>query len=115
MKKIIHITKKTDWEKAKAAGVYTAPSLIIAGFIHCSLVHQITSVANFNYKGQLGLILLEINESKVKREVKYEDLENIGQLFPHIYGPLNTDAVLRTVDFPPESDGSFKLPKEILS
>jgi len=113
MKKILHITSKNEWEKAKAAGVYTAPSLEKAGFIHCSLAHQIPAVANYNFKGQHGLVLLEIDEAKLQHEVKYEDLWNEGQLYPHIYGALNTDAVLRSVDFPPEADGSFNLPKEL--
>ena len=110
MKQILHITSESDWKKAKQDGVYTAPSLEKAGFIHCSLAKQITPVANYNFKGQQGLIILEIDEKKLKHEVKYEDLWNEGQDYPHIYGPLNLDAVVRTVPFPPESDGTFKLP-----
>lgn len=113
MKKILHITTKTDWEKAKQVGVYTAPSLEKAGFIHCSLAQQIPPVANHNFKGQEGLIILEIDEGKVKYNVKYEDLWSEGQLYPHIYGPLNIDAVIRIVPFPPELDGTFKLPSAL--
>lgn len=113
MKQILHITTKIEWEKAKQTGAYTAPSLEKAGFIHCSLAKQIPPVANYNFKGQQGLIILEIDENKLKHDVKYEDLWNEGQLYPHIYGPLNIDAVVRTVPFPPESDGTFKLPSSL--
>ncbi len=113
MKKIMHITAATEWEKAKKAGVYTAPSLNKEGFIHCSLAHQIPPVANFNFKGQQGLVLLEIAEDRLQHVVKYEDLYGEGKDYPHLYGPLNIDAVLRVVAFPPEANGTFKLPKEL--
>ena len=113
MKKIMHITTASEWEEAKKSEIYTALSLRTAGFIHCSLVNQIESVANHIFKGQNGLVLLEIDEDKLKSEVKYEDLFNEGQNYPHIYGPLNIDAVLRVLPFPPENDGNFKLPKEL--
>ena len=38
----------------------------------------------------------------------------VGNLFPHIYGPINISAVLKAVDFPANEDGSFTLPDEIL-
>ena len=81
MKKILHITTKTEWERAKQTGVYTAPSLESAGFVHCFLAKQIPPVANYNFKGQQGLIILEIDENKFKHEVKYEDLWSEGQLY----------------------------------
>ncbi|MGE0174262.1 MAG: DUF952 domain-containing protein [Oligoflexales bacterium] len=113
MGKIFHITSESDWTAALNAGFYTAPSLQKAGFIHCSLPEQIPAVANYNFKGDAGLVLLEIEEAKLRPEVKYEDLWNEGQLYPHIYGPLNVDAVLRTISFPPNEDGTFDLPSEV--
>lgn len=113
MKTILHITPATEWEKAKKQGAYTAPSLDKAGFIHCSLNHQIPPVANYNFKGQRGLLILVIDESKLNSKVKYEDLYNEGQDYPHIYGPLNLDAVVKTVPFPPKTDGTFDLPEEL--
>lgn len=110
MKAIYHITKIEDWEKAKQSGMYTAPSLEKEGFIHCSLVHQIPPVANFNFRGQQGLVLLEIDESKLLHKVKFEDLYGEGKDYPHLYGPLNVEAVLRVAAFPPQADGTFLLP-----
>lgn len=110
---IYHIVKRSDWEISQRRGVYRTPSLEKDGFIHCSLAHQIPSVANYNFKGQSELVLLEIDVGKLIPQVRLEDLYGEGKEYPHIYGELNLDAVLRVVDFPCEVDGTFKLPTSI--
>jgi len=57
------------------------------------------------------LVLLVIDPARLTANVVYEDLYNAGQDFPHIYGPLNLDAVIKVVAFPPEADGTFTLPE----
>ena len=32
-------------------------------------------------------------------------------VFPHVYGPVNVDAVARTVDLVPNASGNFVLPR----
>ncbi|MGZ3743725.1 MAG: DUF952 domain-containing protein [Pseudobdellovibrionaceae bacterium] len=110
---ILHITKKSEWDLAVKIGYYVAPSLENEGFIHCSLTSQVLDVANFKYKGQSDLVLLEIDESRVAPKVTYEDLYNLNELYPHIYGPLNVDAVVRVIPFHHQKDGSFELPQEL--
>ena len=107
---ILHITRRADWETAVATPPYHADSLQSEGFIHCSTPAQVLSVANNLYRGQTGLVLLIIDSSKVEPDVVYEDCYETGQQFPHIYGPLNVDAVVRVVDFLPNADGSFSMP-----
>lgn len=108
---IFHITAKTEHEKAKGLGQYTHPSLVQEGFIHCSQHYQVCEVANFIFKNQKNLILLAIDESKCKPEIKYEGPS--WNTFPHVYGPLNLESVIRTFDFPESTDG-FHLPSEAL-
>ncbi|MFS4461214.1 DUF952 domain-containing protein [Bdellovibrio sp. HCB2-146] len=55
----------------------------------------------------------EISEERLKARVKYEDLYNLHELYPHIYGPVNLDSVLRVIPFPPREDGTFALPSEL--
>jgi uncharacterized protein (DUF952 family) len=118
---ILHITTYKDWEKALIQGKYSAPSLKSEGFIHCSTVKQVTDTANIFFKGQYGLVLLCIDEKKIKSECKFEDPTgggkhdpNAGNLFPHIYGPINISAVIKVVDFPPNESGLFSLPERMI-
>ena len=113
MTRIYHITSRADWEAAQRAGVYHTASLESEGFIHCSRRDQVVAVADANFRGQTGLVLLAIDEARVKAEIRYEDCYDTGQAFPHIYGPLELAAVTRVFDFPPDADGRFALPDEM--
>jgi uncharacterized protein (DUF952 family) len=118
---ILHITTHKDWEKAQMEGEYSAPSLLSEGFIHCSTLKQTEDTANIFFRRQNGLMLLCIDENKLKAECKYEDPTggghhdpDVGKLFPHIYGPINLSAVIKVVDFQANEHGLFILPKEII-
>jgi len=119
---ILHITTHKEWDKALLKGNYTSPSLKSEGFIHCSTLKQTVDTANIFFKGQTGLVLLCIDENKLKSECKYEDPSvggqhdpNVGKLFPHIYGPINISAVIKIVNFPSNENGLFNLPKELIN
>lgn len=119
---ILHITTQEGWEKASVNGEYTAASLKEEGFIHCSTPKQVVETANLFFKGQNGLVLLCIDEKKLKSECRYEDPAGVGierhdpqadNLFPHIYGPINNSAVMKALDFPLNEKGIFELPIEV--
>ena len=105
---ILHITTRTNWETADT--LYIHPSLDSEGFIHCSRPEQILLPANEMFRGQTGLVLLCIDPARVTADIIYEDCYQCGQEFPHIYGPLNKEAVINVVDFPPNPDGTFSIP-----
>lgn len=113
MNTILHITKRQQWEQAKNLGTYRADSLDSEGFIHCSKSTQILNVAKRFFENQKELVLLFIDFEKVQAEIRYEPAE-IGELFPHIYGELNIDAVYQVIDFEAGEDGFFKLPQEVI-
>ena len=110
---ILHITSQEDWEQAKKAGTYKADTLITDGFIHCSTADQLIRVANHMFKHQQGLVLLSIDENRLTSPVIYEDLYGAAEVFPHIYGSLNLNAVQAVDPFPPQADGNFALPVTI--
>lgn len=110
---IYHITQHAAWEDALFRGVYRAQSLETEGFIHASTLEQVIGTANLLFHGQPGLVLLVIDPGRLQAELRYEIAPGTGQKFPHIYGPLNLDAVERVVAFPPGPQGSFGLPSDL--
>ncbi len=91
---IYHITTREQWEKAIELGAYEADSLSTEGFIHCSTEDQVAGVLSRYYKGQGGLVKLTIERSRVERPLIFELAGSINEVFPHIHGPLNLDAVV---------------------
>jgi uncharacterized protein (DUF952 family) len=93
---IYHITTKENWDKALAAGFYEAPSLHAEGFIHNSTAAQVQGVLERYYAGQTNLVLLHIKETKLTAELKYELATSVNEEFPHIFGVINLDAIVKT-------------------
>lgn len=110
---IVHITTRSQWQQAQSIGSYRCSSLDTEGFIHCSRPVQIVEVANRFYRGQLDLVLLEIDPAGLIAELRYDQIET-GEWFPHLYGELNLNAVIQVLDFTPDTTGMFELPSEIL-
>jgi uncharacterized protein (DUF952 family) len=111
MNTILHITRRAEWAAAKNLGAYRGNTLDSEGFIHCSMLKQVVGSANRFFQGQQDLVILVIDEGLVQPEIKYEgDADN---LFPHIYGALNVEAVVRSIDLDAGADGIFNLPPEL--
>lgn len=118
---IFHIATRKAWIDGTRASEYSAPSLAAEGFIHASAITQILPVAAKFYKGQTGLVLLEIDPRRLGSELKWEPPADgspppgvpEGDAFPHIYGPINLDAVVQVLDFEPGANGEFSLPSPL--
>ena len=108
---IYHIATAADWEQARRDGEYTTSTrgrtLAQQGFIHGSTADQVAPVANMIYKGEPDLLVLVIDTDRVTSEIRYEEVPGWETPFPHIYGPLNADAVVETRPLEPGPDGEF--------
>ncbi|GAB3765504.1 DUF952 domain-containing protein [Spirosoma pomorum] len=93
MKLIYHVVSADDWAACEDQATYTAASLPAEGFIHLSEKEQVTGVLDRYYKGKQDLLLLHVDPEKLRSELKYERATN-DEYFPHLYGPLNKDAVV---------------------
>lgn len=95
---IYHVTSKAQWHQALAQGYYEAPSLALEGFIHLSKKEQVQGVLERYYQQQSNLLLLHIDETKLTMPLQYELAPSVNEAFPHLYGRLNTEAVVDTTE-----------------
>lgn len=110
---IYHIIPAADWVEAQAKGSYTPVSIQAEGFIHCSNLGQVTGSANLFFKGQTHLKLLQITVDQLAAKLVYENTTGGTELFPHLYGTLNLQAVNQVFDLGTDADGQFVLPNNI--
>lgn len=94
---IYHVTTAADWNAAKAKGYYEHPSLKDEGFIHCSQDHQVAGVLERYFAGQTDLIKLVIDTDKLTSKYVFDWSPSTADTFPHVYGPINADAVIDSI------------------
>jgi uncharacterized protein (DUF952 family) len=93
---IYHVTTEADWNAAKQKGYYEHPSLKDEGFIHCSQDHQVAGVLERYFAGKTDLIKLVIGTDKLTSKFVFDWSPSLADTFPHVYGPINLDAVIDT-------------------
>ena len=109
MATIFHLIHEADWQVAQVSEEIRPASLAEEGFIHCSKdEEQAAKVANRLYPGRQGLLVLELDTGLLTSPVKHEPSRS-GEIYPHIYGPLNIEAVVRVQAMSTDADGRFYL------
>ena len=96
MAEIYHVTSGKAWQEARKGSEYKAESLEKEGFIHCCELRQLRGVLQRYYSGKKGMIALVIDTDLLTSPVNYETSSSVSELFPHIYGAINVDAVVDT-------------------
>ncbi|HJQ05636.1 MAG TPA: DUF952 domain-containing protein [Nocardioides sp.] len=103
MATIFHLALASDWAAARAAGAYTISTrgrtLAEEGFIHASRGDQWPAVRERFYADVTEpLVLLQIDTDLLGVPLMEEPAVPGGsETFPHIYGPLKVDAVVRAI------------------
>lgn len=105
MRQVYHLTTPAAWRQA-GGGPYRASSLESEGFIHCSNADQVARVANLFYAGQPELLVLAIDVGRLASPLRDED-PGCGELFPHVYGEINADAVAEVRPLERGPDGAW--------
>ncbi|MCB1263475.1 MAG: DUF952 domain-containing protein [Mycobacterium sp.] len=107
---LVHLCEVRDWEHARAAGELRPESLREVGFVHLSTQWQVHLPANRIFAGRPDLLLLYIDRSMLAGPLRWEPGvpgDPAAMLFPHLYGPLPTGAVVAARPYPPGPDGRF--------
>lgn len=98
--RIFHVALAADWLAAQSEGSYAVSTrdvtLAEQGFIHASRADQWQQIVDLFYDDlRAEILLLEIDTDRLTAPWREEEVA--GTTFPHIYGPLNLDAVVATV------------------
>jgi len=112
--RLVHLAERGRWEAARSGQSYLPAEFGADGFIHLSALHQVLTPANRFYKGRTDLVALVVDAHLIANALVWEPGTGTLEWFPHLYGALGTDAVLHSVDFLPDANGSFLLPAELV-
>lgn len=108
MSRVYKILARTEWEAARAAGRYDGSALDRSdGFIHLSTGAQALETARRHFAGQADLVVLEI-EADGLPALRWEPSRG-GDLFPHLYAPLDPGLVRSVSEAPLGDDGVPKV------
>lgn len=111
---ILHCMEQQKWNEIKHKKSYGKEHIEREGYIHCSPVEYFWRVAPNFIDVQAALILLCIESDKVEAEIKWEDGDNCGKEYPHLYGELNIDSIINVLPFIKDRDNSFLLNDELI-
>jgi len=92
--RIFHIVRPADWN-AHNSSLYEAESFAAEGFIHCSFAEQLDGVIRRYYSDAGEIVVLEIDPALLTSKLVVEPSTG-GENYPHIYGPINKDAIVGT-------------------
>ncbi|WP_374574154.1 DUF952 domain-containing protein [Phenylobacterium sp.] len=111
MSRIYKILSRAEWDAARAAGSFQGSAVDLAdGYIHFSTAAQAQATAAKWFKGQDGLVVLEVEADDLP-DLKWEPARG-GDLFPHLYRPLDTSLVRAVRVAPLGEDGAPRVEVE---
>jgi len=121
---VFHLVPAAVFYAQPANRPYLPPDFAAEGFIHCTAgLDWLVEVANAFFADFSGeLLALQIDPHRLQAPLKFEPpLPPPGSaatdftpgeavLFPHIYGPLNREAIVRVMALPRNSAGRWQAP-----
>lgn len=107
---LVHLCPAAEWAAARAVEEVRPESLTTVGFVHLSRRQQVHLPANRLFAGRNDVVLLHVHPDRLDTPLRWEPglpEDPVGMLFPHLYGPLPTSAVITVSRYLPGSDGRF--------
>lgn len=93
---VFHVVGRDEWALAETSGCYAPASLDQEGFIHFSTAGQVAETVARFFAGRADILLIEVRADLLTAPLRFDEVD-IGdrrESFPHLYGPLNLDAVV---------------------
>lgn len=100
------LCEPSTYAQSEATGTFVTESLAQEGFIHASPACQLNRVANLYYQSATSLLILKVAIERLKAPLRWEPAST-GDLYPHIYGPLNLDAIASIIPVQRNTDGRY--------
>ena len=111
---VYKILTEEEWRQSKASSKIITKLDLKDGFVHLSTASQLNASLSMYFSNESRVVLAQINLSKIKNNLKYEDASNANYRsgkFPHFYGILNINMILKTWQL---ERSAFCLPQEVL-
>ena len=111
---VCKIVSASEWDETLGRGEpyrAVAEADLRDGYLHCVASDQVASTLAMWYTDVDECLIIAIDEGSLKSELEWEPgAKRPGQLFPHIYGEINPEAVAEVHRVSRGSDGTFSLP-----
>jgi len=110
---IYKVCDRSLWETSVADGVFRGAEIDLAdGFIHFSAANQVVETVAKHFAGRENLLLIAIEAKSLGDSLRWEKSRN-GDLFPHLYAPLETANAVRVDDLGLDENGKHCFPKDL--
>ncbi len=106
---IFHFVKVKWWHLQKSEDLYFSENFQQEGFIHASTREQLQATSNRYYRNEAVVYLLHIDTDKLSSILKYEMSPSIQQEFPHIFGGINKEAIMKVEKLYKSKEDSWML------
>ncbi len=106
MRPTFHLVPTEVWATTDASVPYEAPSLVSEGFIHCTDGEdELLATANRHYLGdRRPFLALTVDLEATGSPWRIDDP---GGIYPHVFGPIERAAIVRTVPLLRDETGRF--------
>ncbi|MEM9940582.1 MAG: DUF952 domain-containing protein [Planctomycetota bacterium] len=96
---IFKVVNKKEWMVAENRGQFQGSEVDLRdGYIHFSTLQQLRETVDRHFHQVQDLLLVAVDPNHLS-DLRWEPSRG-GQLFPHLYGVLDVNAVLRVDDLP---------------
>lgn len=98
---IYKILSAAQWREARSHGLFEGAGIDLAdGYIHLSTAAQVRETVARHFAGRDDLMLLSVDPACLPADAVRWESSRGGELFPHLYAPLDLDCVLRADPLP---------------